>query len=78
MRSISSSTVLFQSQSSIQDTCLNVSSEVNVRQSEHLNDESILCITHREAAQYNHSVICWPLEHLGVKGLAQGHLSSGD
>ena len=35
-----------------------------------------------EAAQYNHSLICWPLSSstgaVGVKGLAQGHLSGGN
>lgn len=39
-------------------------------------------ITHLQAAKYNHSLIYWPLsssiEALGVKGLAQRHLSGGD
>ncbi|KAK0148634.1 Mitochondrial pyruvate carrier 1 [Merluccius polli] len=35
-----------------------------------------------KAAQYNHSLTCWPLSSStaagGVKGLAQGHLSGGN
>lgn len=58
-----------------------LSTEVLWRAGLHFFRDILFTDVHLEAAQYNHCVFCWHgaalMEQLGVKGVAQGHLSGG-